>query len=40
MRDHPKKIEQLQKEITGINFAIAKEKERWNGIMICYRRCF
>lgn len=30
MRNHPEKIEQLQKEITDINFTIAKERERLN----------
>ena len=30
MRDHPEKIETLQKEITDINFTISKERERLN----------
>ena len=30
MRDHPEKIEHLQKEIIDINFAISKERERLN----------
>ena len=30
MRHHPEKIELLQKEITDINFTIAKERERLN----------